>query len=81
VKSRTAVPISVTHAGHVVLVEHAIDVGGAADDEVVQLVAYVQSMSGHSSIDSLPGRSDHLKTGTPENARPAQTPVPAGAPR
>lgn len=50
------------------------------DQQVWELVAYVQSMSGHEPIDVLPGRSDHMHTGTPENARPAQTPVQTHTP-
>ena len=50
------------------------------DTQVWQLVAYVQSMSGHAPIDVLPGRSDHLTPGPPENARPAQRPVQTGRP-
>ena len=49
------------------------------DQQVWQLVAYVQAMSGNSSIDSLPGRADHLRYATPENARPAREPVQTGA--
>jgi cytochrome c oxidase cbb3-type subunit 3 len=49
------------------------------DQQVWQLVAYVQAMSGNSSLDSLPGRSDHLRYSTPENARRAQQPVQTGA--
>jgi cytochrome c oxidase cbb3-type subunit 3 len=54
--------------------------GLITDAQVWQLVAYVQSMSGQSSIDSLTGRSDHLTPGTPENLRPAQSPVQTGSP-
>jgi cytochrome c oxidase cbb3-type subunit 3 len=50
------------------------------DTQVWQLVAYVQSMSGHAPIDALPGRSDHLRYSTPENARSAQQPVQTGSP-
>ena len=45
------------------------------DQQVWELVAYIQSMSGHEPIDVLPSRSDHLSAGTPENQRPAQTPI------
>lgn len=45
------------------------------DQQVWELVAFIQSMSGNEPIDVLPGRSDHMRYGTPENARPAQTPV------
>jgi cytochrome c oxidase cbb3-type subunit 3 len=50
------------------------------DQQVWQLVAYIQSMSGHAPIDALPGRGDHLSAGTPENLRPAQLPVETGPP-
>ncbi len=50
------------------------------DEQVWQLVAYVQSMNGLAPIDALPGRDDHLKSATPENARPAATPVQTGKP-
>ena len=53
--------------------------GKIPDAQVWQLVAFVQSMSGHAPIDSLPGRSDHMRSGTPENARPAQGPVRTGS--
>ena len=45
------------------------------DQQVWELVAFIQSMSGHEPIDVLPGRSDHMRYGTPENARPAQRPI------
>jgi cytochrome c oxidase cbb3-type subunit 3 len=48
------------------------------DVQVWQLVAFIQSMSGHAPIDSLPGRRDHLSGGDPENLRPAVPPVEAG---
>jgi cytochrome c oxidase cbb3-type subunit III len=41
--------------------------GKIADEQLWQLVAYVESMSGHSPLDSLPGRSDHMNARTPEN--------------
>ena len=50
------------------------------DDQVWYLVAYVQSMNGLEPIDALPGRDDHLTAVTPENARPAVTPVQTGTP-
>lgn len=50
------------------------------DTQVWQLVAYVQSMSGNAPVPSLPGRSDHMRYSTPENARRAQTPVQTGTP-
>jgi len=55
--------------------------GKIADAQIWQLVAYIQSMSGQSSLDSLPGRSDHLSPGTPENGRPAEMPSQTGAPQ
>lgn len=55
--------------------------GKITDAQVWELVAYVQSMNGQSSLDSLPGRSDHLKAGTPENARPAVAAQQTGAPQ
>ena len=54
--------------------------GRIPDQQVWQLVAYVQSMSGQASIDVLPSRSDHMATAPPENARPAETPKPTGTP-
>ena len=50
------------------------------DSQVWQLVAYIQSMNGQESIDVLPGRSDHMRYSTPENARRAETPVQTGKP-
>jgi cytochrome c oxidase cbb3-type subunit 3 len=50
------------------------------DQQVWELVAYVQSMSGQASIDVLPGRSDHMRYSTPENARPAEAPKQTGKP-
>ena len=50
------------------------------DAQVWQIVAYVQSMSGQASQPSMPSRSDHMRSGTPENNRPAQTPVQTGTP-
>jgi cytochrome c oxidase cbb3-type subunit 3 len=54
--------------------------GKVSDDQVWQLVAYVQSMSGHAPMPALPGRSDHLQSGPPENQRSAETPVTTGRP-
>jgi cytochrome c oxidase cbb3-type subunit 3 len=54
--------------------------GKIPDQQLWQLVAYVQSMSGQTPIDVLPGRDDHLSAGPPEIARPAVPPVQAGAP-
>jgi cytochrome c oxidase cbb3-type subunit 3 len=50
------------------------------DAQVWELVAYIQSMSGLETIDVLPGRSDHMRYSTPENARRAETPVQTGTP-
>ena len=50
------------------------------DQQVWQLVAYIQSMSGQAPIDVLPSRSDHLRYSTPENARRAETPKQTGTP-
>jgi cytochrome c oxidase cbb3-type subunit III len=54
--------------------------GRISDAQVWQLVAYVQSMTGHAPVAALPGRSDHLHSGTPENMRPAREAVQTGAP-
>jgi len=54
--------------------------GKIADAQVWQIVAYVQAMSGNAPIDALPGRSDHMSAGTPENQRRAQKPIPTGRP-
>jgi cytochrome c oxidase cbb3-type subunit 3 len=51
-----------------------------SDQQVWQLVAYVQSMSGQATIDVLPSRGDHMRYSTPENARRAETPKQTGAP-
>jgi cytochrome c oxidase cbb3-type subunit III len=51
-----------------------------ADDQVWQIVAYVQAMSGHAPLAALPGRSDHLSGGAAENQRPAQMPTETGKP-
>ena len=50
------------------------------DAQVWQLVAYVQAMNGQASIDVLPGRSDHMRYSTPENARRAEPAVQTGHP-
>jgi cytochrome c oxidase cbb3-type subunit 3 len=54
--------------------------GKIPDAQVWQIVAYVQAMSGNAAIGALPGRSDHMSTGTPENLRSAETPVQTGTP-
>jgi cytochrome c oxidase cbb3-type subunit 3 len=51
-----------------------------ADQQVWELVAYVQSMSGQEPIDVLPSRSDHMRYSTPENARRAEVPKQTGTP-
>jgi cytochrome c oxidase cbb3-type subunit 3 len=50
------------------------------DDQVWQIVAYIESMNGVPPLDALPGRDDHLRAGEPENARSANTPVLTGKP-
>jgi cytochrome c oxidase cbb3-type subunit III len=42
------------------------------DYQVWQIVAYVQSMSGQTPIDTSPGRSDHMQAHTPEIIQPYQ---------
>ncbi len=54
--------------------------GKLTDAQVWQLVAFVQSMNGQAPIAALPGRSDHLSGGTPENLRSAKTPIQTGHP-
>jgi cytochrome c oxidase cbb3-type subunit 3 len=39
-------------------------------EQVWQLVAYVQSLSGQTPIDASPGRSDHMRPYLPEALRP-----------
>jgi cytochrome c oxidase cbb3-type subunit 3 len=48
------------------------------ESQIWMLVAYVQSMSGRLPMDVLPGRADHLRYSTPENARRARPPQPGG---
>jgi cytochrome c oxidase cbb3-type subunit III len=50
------------------------------DAQVWQLVAYVQSLSGQAPQTAMPSRSDHMRSGPPENNRPARAPVQTGAP-
>jgi cytochrome c oxidase cbb3-type subunit 3 len=50
------------------------------DAQVWQIVAYVQSMSGQAPMAALPGRSDHMRSGTVESQRPAEQPVQTGRP-
>ena len=54
--------------------------GKIPDAQVWQLVAYVQSLSGQAPQAAMPSRSDHMRAATPENNRPAQTPVETGRP-
>ena len=46
--------------------------GKIPDQQVWQLVAYVQSMSGGAPIDAAPGRSDHMSARPPELIQPYQ---------
>lgn len=48
------------------------------DQQVWQLVAYVQSMSGQTPIDASPGRSDHMHAHPPEIIQPYQGRVQTG---
>jgi cytochrome c oxidase cbb3-type subunit 3 len=48
--------------------------------QVWMLVGFVQSLSGQLPIDVLPGRSDHMRYSTPENARRATVPRDRGKP-
>jgi len=54
--------------------------GKISDQQVWELVAFVQSLNGQSSRDSLPGRSDHMNPGgAAPNNRPALKPVQTGS--
>ena len=55
--------------------------GHIPNDQVWQLVAYVQSMSGGARKDVAPSRSDALWPGPPENARPEEPGVAEGVAR
>lgn len=44
------------------------------EPQVWMLVGFVESLSGQLPIDVLPGRGDHMRYSTPENARPATMP-------
>ena len=48
--------------------------GHIPEDQVWQIVAYVQSMSGQLRKDVAPSRADSLYPGPPENARPKLAP-------
>jgi cytochrome c oxidase cbb3-type subunit 3 len=50
------------------------------ESQIWMLVGYVQSMNGRLPMDVLPGRADHMRYSTPENARRARLPKPGGAP-
>lgn len=50
-----------------------------ADRQVWQIVAYVQALSGNAPMAALPGRSDHMRYSTPENARRAASPRQTGS--
>jgi cytochrome c oxidase cbb3-type subunit 3 len=52
--------------------------GRIPDDQVWQLVAYIQSMSGQAPQTAMPGRDDHMRAAAPENNRRALTPVQTG---
>jgi cytochrome c oxidase cbb3-type subunit 3 len=49
--------------------------GRIPPQQVWQLVAYVQSLSGQASKDASPSREDHLFTHKSEQSRPDETPV------
>jgi cytochrome c oxidase cbb3-type subunit 3 len=42
------------------------------DQQVWQIVAYVESMSGQAPLDAAPGRDDHMQTRPPESLTPYQ---------
>jgi cytochrome c oxidase cbb3-type subunit 3 len=46
--------------------------------QIWQLVAYVQSMSGQVASTIAPGRNDDQNAGPPESRRPQQTPIQTG---
>ena len=52
--------------------------GKIPSTQVWMIVAYVQSMNGQAPIDVMPGRADHMRVTTPENARRAETPKQTG---
>ncbi len=54
--------------------------GHIPEDQVWQIVAYVQSMSGQLRKDVAPSRSDTISTNQPENARPKLQPQPEQPP-
>jgi cytochrome c oxidase cbb3-type subunit 3 len=52
--------------------------GRIPPQQVWQLVAYVQSLSGQVSKDASPSRSDHMFTRKSEQSKPDETPVQSG---
>jgi cytochrome c oxidase cbb3-type subunit 3 len=52
--------------------------GRVPEQQVWQLVAYVQSMSGHVSKDAAPTRNDDMSTGKSESQRKEEPPVQTG---
>ena|SRR5688572_12845202 len=52
--------------------------GRIPDQEVWQIVAYVQSMSGNVGKDAAPGRNDDMQTGKPEMRREPRPPIQTG---
>jgi cytochrome c oxidase cbb3-type subunit III len=50
------------------------------ESQIWMLAAYVESMSGRLPMDVLPGRSDHLRSSTPENARRPRLPAHGSEP-
>jgi cytochrome c oxidase cbb3-type subunit 3 len=52
-------------------------VGTLPKHQLLQLTAYVRSMSGLSTSDAAPGRSDHMSSAPPEQNRNPETPTPA----
>jgi cytochrome c oxidase cbb3-type subunit III len=54
--------------------------GHIPEDQVWQIVAYVQSMSGNIRKDVAPSRADSIYPGNPENARPQRDPLPQKPP-
>jgi cytochrome c oxidase cbb3-type subunit 3 len=52
--------------------------GHIPTQQIWQLVAYVESMSGQVTSTTAPGRNDAQNTGEPESRRPPLTPVQTG---
>jgi cytochrome c oxidase cbb3-type subunit III len=52
--------------------------GHVSTQQIWQLVAYVQSMSGQVPITAAPGRNDDLMAGLPESRRSPQAPIQTG---